>query len=207
MEIFRIVMARTRKKSSEGDSAPRLAREDWVRATYRTLAQQGWRAVKVEALAKHLGVTKGSFYWHFRDRNELLDAVLARWHEQLVIDRVEATGGTPAQKVRYMLDIVATANRSQRGGSLELAMRSWARQDERVARVVEQVDERRFDYTADLFHRMGFERREAEARAMLLFSYIFSQGLLSFSDDRATRDPLHGMCRALIEGSVPLAAE
>ena len=200
MEIFGLILMGARNKTATRRMPPRLAREDWIHAAYRTLAQQGWRALNVEALAKHLGVTKGSFYWHFKDRDALLDAVLTRWREQLVIDRVEATGGTPARKVRYMLDIVATANRSARGGSLELAMRSWARHDEQVARVVEEVDERRFDYTADLFHRMGFERREAEARAMLLFSYIFSQGLLSFSDDRATREPLHGMCRALIEG-------
>lgn len=194
-----------RNKKTDGDPRSRLAREDWINAAYRTLAEQGWRAVNVEAMAKHLGVTKGSFYWHFKDRDELLDAVLARWNEQLVIDRVEATGGTPAEKIRYMLDIVATANRSARGGSLELAMRSWARRDERVARVVEKVDERRFDYSADLFHEMGYPRGEANARAMLLFSYIFSQGLLSFSDDRATQDPLHGLCRALIEGEMPLA--
>lgn len=188
------------------DGARRLSRDDWIQAAYRTLSESGWTALNVEALAKRLGVTKGSFYWHFKDRNALLAAVLERWNEQLVISRTEASGGTPTQKIRYMLDIVVTAGRPGRRGSLELAMRSWARQDSEVARVVEAVDQRRLDYTAGLFRQAGFGAREADARAMLLFSYIFSQGILSFTDGRVVQNDLHSLCRRLIEGAPPRAA-
>ena len=185
----------------DGTQARRLGRADWIDAAYETLSEQGWRSLSVEGLAKHLGVTKGSFYWHFKDRNALLDEVLERWREQLVISRTEASGGTPAEKIRYMLDIVVNSGRPGRGGSLELAMRAWGRRDPRVALVVEEVDQRRLDYTAGLFQEIGFGEREAEARAMLLFSYIFSQGILSFTDDWVLKDRMHAMCRAIVEGA------
>lgn len=184
----------------------RLSREDWISAAYETLSESGWRSLSVEALAKHLGVTKGSFYWHFKDRAALLNAVLDRWNEQLVIGRTEASGGTPQDKIRFMLDIVVNARRPGRRGSLELAMRTWARQDPNVASVVDSVDQYRLDYTAGLFRQAGFTEEEAEARAMLLFSYIFSQGILSFTDDRVLKERLHGICRGLIESKPPQAA-
>lgn len=172
------------------------------------LSENGAHALNVETLAKRLGVTKGSFYWHFKNRGELLRAVLDRWNVQLVISRAESSGGSPADRIRYMLDIVVNSNRPGRRGSLELAMRSWARRDPQVAEVVEAVDERRLGYTAGLFRQCGYDRQEAEARAMLLFSYIFSQGILGFSSDRVLRDNLHQLCRRLIEGdSVKAAAE
>lgn len=186
----------------DGGTSSRLTREDWVQAAYQTLSESGSRSLNVEALAKHLGVTKGSFYWHFKDRAELLGAVLDRWHVQLVISRAEASGGTAADRIRYMLDIVVNSRRPGRGGALELAMRSWARRDPRVAEVVESVDQRRLDYTAGLFRECGYSSEEAEARAMLLFSYIFSQGILSFTNDRVLKQRLHGLCRTLIEGDI-----
>jgi hypothetical protein len=93
------------------------------------------------------------------------------------------------------------SGRPGRGGSLELAMRAWGRRDARVASVVEEVDQRRLDYTAGLFREVGFDQREAEARAMLLFSYIFSQGILSFTDDWVLKERMHAMCRAIVEGA------
>lgn len=177
-----------------------LGRNDWISAAYDTLSESGWQALNVEALAKRLGVTKGSFYWHFKDREDLFDSILERWREQLVISRTEASGGTAADKIRYMLDIVVNSRRPGHGGSLELAMRAWARRNAKAAKVVEDVDQQRLDYTANLFRQTGCTAREAEARALLLFSYIFGQGLLSFHDDRVLKERLHGMCRSLIEG-------
>ena len=189
-------------------ASARLSREDWVRMAYKMLSENGARSLNVEALAKRLGVTKGSFYWHFKDRAELLEGVLGRWHVQLVIERTEASGGSPTDRLRYMLNIVMNARRPGRGGSLELAMRSWARRDPRVAEVVESVDIRRLEYTAGLFKECGYSDAEAEARAMLLFSYIFSQGILSFGNNRVLDESLHTACCRLIEGELErMAAE
>ena len=191
---------------ARGQAGHRLAQADWIVEAYRVLSESGWQALTVEGLARRLGVTKGSFYWHFKDRKALLAAVLEKWRDQLVIARTEATNGTPSQKIRYMLDIVVTANRPGRRGALELAMRAWARQDPMAASVVEEVDQQRLDYTAGLFEQAGFSRCESEARAMLLFSYIFSQGILSFTEERMLDGALHELCSAMIEGNAAASA-
>ena len=187
---------------TSGQPGHRLTQADWIEEAYRVLSDSGWQSLTVEGLARRLSVTKGSFYWHFKDRQALLAAVLEKWRDQLVIARTESTGGTPAEKIRYMLDIVVNANRPGRRGALELAMRAWARQDPAAAAVVEAVDQQRLDYTAGLFEQAGLDRPEAEARAMLLFSYIFSQGILSFTEERMLDGALHALCRSMIEGPV-----
>ncbi len=179
-------------------AANRLSRDDWIAEAFEMLGEGGATAISVERLAGRLGVTKGSFYWHFKDRGALLDALRDRWTGQLVISRVEAAGGDAATKVRNLLDIVVRAERQRRGGSLELAMRSWARRDAATARVVERTDQERLDYTARLFRELGFPPDEAEARAFLLYSYIFCQGVFTFDDEAALRARIHGLCRRLI---------
>lgn len=190
--------ARALSGGGGGDGAAKLGRDDWVRAAYAMLAEGGAASLSVERLAARLGVTKGSFYWHFKDRADLLDALRRRWTEQLVITRVEAAGGAPQEKVAHLLDIVVRSARQRRGGSLELAMRSWARRDAETARVVEAVDQERLDYTAGLFRQLGFDPAEAEARAFLLYAYIFSQGVFTFMEEKALLARIHALCRRRI---------
>ena len=81
----------------------RLDREDWVNAAFERLGAGGVEAVRVEPLAKDLGVTKGSFYWHFRDREALLDAVLEAWEARETdhyIKTAETDGGQPGERLR-----------------------------------------------------------------------------------------------------------
>ncbi|MCR9219555.1 MAG: TetR/AcrR family transcriptional regulator [Alphaproteobacteria bacterium] len=184
--------------SGGGEGASKLGRDDWVRAAYAMLAEGGAASLSVERLAARLGVTKGSFYWHFKDRADLLDALRRRWTQQLVITRVEAAGGAPEEKVAHLLDIVVRSTRQRRGGSLELAMRSWARRDAETARVVEAVDQERLDYTAGLFRQIGFDPEEAEARAFLLYAYVFSQGVFTFMEEKALLARIHALCRRRI---------
>ena len=205
-------MPTTRAPETESDetapAAPKLGRDDWIQAAYEMLGEGGSAAVSVERLAKRLGVTKGSFYWHFKDRADLLDALRARWTEQLVIGRVEAAGGAPEEKIRNLLNIVVRSTRQRRGGSLELAMRSWARRDAETARVVEAADQARIDYTARLFRELGFTPDEAEARAFLLYAYIFCQGVFTFADEKALQARIHQLCcRVIADDAGALAAE
>lgn len=193
-------MSRAEGSTTEKNAAARLGRDDWVRAAYLMLGDGGTSALRVERLASHLGVTKGSFYWHFKDRADLLDALRKRWTEQLVIGRVEEAGGPPDEKIRNLLDIVVRSQRQHRGGSLELAMRSWARRDPETAKVVEAVDQARVDYTARLFRELGLPPGEAEARSFMLYAYIFCQGVFTFADERALQARIHALCCALIAG-------
>ena len=95
--------------------------------------------MRVEVLARRLGVTKGGFYWHFDDRRELLDAILDRWEETSVsevIERVEAGGGDARERLRRLFAIAASSRAFLRA---DLAVRDWSRREPRVAERLRRV--------------------------------------------------------------------
>lgn len=157
-----------------------LDREVWIEAAIGTLAEDGVAGVRVEALAKSLGVTKGSFYWHFRDRPDLLAAVLEFWKQGRIGDIVKQSRCEAGQE-REQLDHILTvysASRNRRGIRIELAIRDWARRDPQAAAVVEEVDAARFDCTRRLFLARGMSEQEAATRSILLYAYVFGQSLM-----------------------------
>jgi AcrR family transcriptional regulator len=160
----------------------RLGRGEWIRAAFHLLAEESIESVRVEPLAKRLGVTKGSFYWHFNDRDELLIAMLHAWHQaatQSIIERVDRQSQHPADRLRGLLREVVVVRPLSKdiGGLVELGIRDWARRDRKARAHLESVDSRRLAYIEDLFVRLGCSADEAEARAFLVYAYI--QGELS----------------------------
>ena len=140
---------------------------DWVSAGLAALASGGVDAVRVDVLARTLGVTRGSFYWHFSDRQALLDALLAAWGARQtddVIAQADALGKPPAETLRALLALCFDDD-----GRLERAFRSWAAIDRRTADTVEAVDRRRIDYLANLLEKLNFPKATAEARARLAY--------------------------------------
>jgi AcrR family transcriptional regulator len=170
-------MARTARSRKE--KPVRLDAAAWIAAAFDALAAGGIDAVRVEPLAKALGITKGSFYWHFADRGALFDAMLAAWADgRIAAIREQAAGrGEPAAVLRALADLyIRHAN--VRGLSIELAIRSLARADERAANAVRSVDRERLQHVAQLFAGLGWPRAEAQARSVLFYSYLFGQSLL-----------------------------
>ncbi|WP_199464372.1 TetR/AcrR family transcriptional regulator [Acaryochloris thomasi] len=146
---------------------PKLSRHDWIEQGLKALAASGIEAVRVEPLAKMMQVTKGSFYWHFRNRAELLTAILEKWVSQQtdgIIDQVEAAGGMPREKLLRLFELAI-----QDEGREEIAIRAWATNDAIVAKTLVQVDQRRLDYTKDLFISIGFTSTEALVRARMAY--------------------------------------
>jgi AcrR family transcriptional regulator len=148
----------------------RTPRERWVEEGLAALAAGGPDAVRVEVLAKALGVTKGGFYWHFADRGALLDEMLGTWERTLVdevIEHVEAGGGDARSKLRRLFELART-----RAGvmTMELAIRDWSRRDPAVARRLRRVDNRRMDYMRSLFAAFCPDPDEVEARCLLVFA-------------------------------------
>lgn len=142
---------------------------DWIDEGLRTLAHGGPDAVRVEALAKKLGVTKGGFYGYFADRNALLEAMLDTWERRSVdevLDSVDRAGGAPRTKI-------------QRAGALtlspellpiDLAIRDWARRDEAVAARLRRVDNQRMRLLREMIGAYFTDPVEVEARSLLAFS-------------------------------------
>ncbi|HNQ75470.1 MAG TPA: TetR/AcrR family transcriptional regulator, partial [Pseudothauera hydrothermalis] len=115
-----------------------LDRDAWVQAAIEVLAEEGVAGLRVEVLAKRLKVTKGSFYWHFQDRRDLLLAVLQFWKEGRIRDIVKQTRAQPGrelEQIYHVIDIYSTT-RSRRGMMIALAVRDWARRDPEAAAIV-----------------------------------------------------------------------
>ncbi|GAB3409436.1 TetR/AcrR family transcriptional regulator [Flindersiella endophytica] len=147
--------------------AKRRTKDDWTAAALQALREGGLAAVAIEPLAKRLGATKGSAYWHFASREALLRATVERWeqeHTERVIEIVE-TEQDPVRRLRKLFGLVLT---SPDGFAVELALLSAT--DSTVTPVRERVTERRIDYLARLFADIGFSRAEARRRAVLGYS-------------------------------------
>jgi AcrR family transcriptional regulator len=146
----------------------------WVAAGLEALRKGGVDGVRVERLAADLGLTKGSFYWHFRDRGELIDALLDYWAREMTdleFERVnEVTGGLAARLLTLAEDVL------DRGmGRYDPAIRAWARTDRKVAAAVAQVDRRRVRSLAALFEEGGFAAAPAGARARLYYTFLLGE--------------------------------
>jgi AcrR family transcriptional regulator len=153
----------------------RTPRRSWIDEGLRALAAGGPDAVRIEPLARGLGVTKGGFYWHFDDRPALLDELLDAWERvsvDEVIERVEGQGGDARAKLRRLSAIASSRDEVLRIDplSIDLAIRDWARRDKRVARRLRRVDNRRMDYLRSLFGAFCPDEDDVEARCMLVFS-------------------------------------
>lgn len=178
-------MARTTQRAARSEPST-LDKRAWTDAALHTLAESGIEGVRIEILARALGVTKGSFYWHFSDRNELLDAVLQEWRRRAtlsIIDRLESSHEPPDQRLRRLLRIQFESRRADFGSDVELSIRLWGRRDARALSVLREVDELRLRYIRGLMEELGVDKAEAAARAILAYSYMRVSRSLIASDN------------------------
>tara|TARA_R110002167_G_scaffold6671_13_gene31436 strand:+ start:5124 stop:5675 length:552 start_codon:yes stop_codon:yes gene_type:complete len=178
----------------------KLKREAWVQEAMSALAEGGISSVKVEVLAKKLNVTKGSFYWHFKNRPELLTQILEFWRDgRIQTIRRQVASDQPASAVLAELLRLYTDRSNPRGNAIELAVRDWARSDSQAAAVVALVDEQRLASVASLYQQLTASDDEAQARAYLFYSYIFGSSLLNTSSaELADETHLRKLCAVLL---------
>jgi AcrR family transcriptional regulator len=168
--------------SSSDRGRPSLTPERWVEAATEVLVDHGIDRVRVDLLAKSLQVTRGSFYWHFRDRDELLQTVLKAWRaqttEQLTL-RLMTAHDDPRDQIRDLLSLPFRGRAALRAARIELAIRAWARRDDMARAFVDEADASRLGYIAQVFSSLGFGIVEARSRAFLLYSFMLAEALLS----------------------------
>ena len=152
----------------------------WIEAGFGELARSGVEGVRVEVLAKNLGVTKGGFYRRFKDRAALLEAMLAGWSAGRIA-AIEAQtsldGVTARERLRALIRLYSERMNTD-AMAIELAIRQWARGDEKAAGAVASVDAARLKNVGQLYRATGLEAEEADAQAFLFYSFIFGQSLL-----------------------------
>lgn len=152
----------------------------WVEAGFTELARSGVEGVRVEVLAKNLGVTKGGFYRRFADRAALLAAMLQRWREGRAASIAQQTrldGQAPRERLKAVIQLYSERLNPE-AMAIELAIRQWARSDESAAAAVANVDAARLKHVAELYRATGLAAEEAEAQAFLFYCFIFGQSLL-----------------------------
>lgn len=155
--------------------AGRLGRNEWIRAGLEVLMSDGADAVAVETLARKLSVTKGSFYWHFKNRNELLTALLVAWEKEgtiKIIFEVDREASDPAERLRQLALTTFQVTPFDR---LEGAIRSWAMSNGQARKVVRRVDRRRLRYVTELLVDAGVDSERAGWRANLFYRALIGE--------------------------------
>jgi AcrR family transcriptional regulator len=161
-------------------SQRRLTRDDWITAALGAIADGGLAAVGVEPLAARLGTTKGSFYWHFKNRDALLEAAIQRWEKETTTDvaaQITADHEAPASQFRRLVVGVIERAEQDRVGPALLASATHPA----VAPVLKRVTAARLNLIAAVLRSLGFPRAEARRRALLAYSAYLGHGQLAHS--------------------------
>ncbi|HJT94459.1 MAG TPA: helix-turn-helix domain-containing protein [Mycobacterium sp.] len=164
----------------------RTPKSAWIDAGLRALASGGPDAVRVELIAGELGVTRGGFYWHFPNRQALLEEMLNTWELRSTdetLERVEKEGGDARDKIRR----AGMLTFSDELLPIDLAIRDWARRDRSVAKRLRRVDNRRMDYLRTLIGTFIDDADDVEARAMLAFSLAIGSHFIAVDHGARSR--------------------
>lgn len=165
----------------------------WLAAAYELLAKNGVEAVKVMPLAKKLGLSRTGFYWHFKDRNQLLEAIIQRWEDKNtgnLVARAQAYAGTIAEAMFNVFD--CWLDDTLFDARLDLAIRNWARNDPALQKRLDMADARRQDALSAMFTRFGFDAAQAHVRTMtVMYTQIgyISMRITETKDARIDRMP------------------
>jgi len=155
----------------------RLNREEWVRGALDILVTAGVSGVKIVPLARRLGVTSGSFYWHFKNRRELRDALLDYWEREMTDAAIEAAkdfDGTPEERIWRLMEQVMTAGLAR----LDLAFWHWGQSDAAAQTVFLRTLNKRFAFAKWMFEQVGFSKTQAEARGRMMVVYMMGESTL-----------------------------
>lgn len=147
-----------------------VSKDEWLATALELLSDRGVAAVTVEALAKSLGIAKSGFYWHFRNRQELLEALLDYWMREMtevITADPEVMALGPAKRLERTAEMIIDRNLTR----YELAIRQWALTDPVAARGVSKVNRVRLDVIRRTFAELGFEGDDLEMRTMLFVCY------------------------------------
>ena len=147
----------------------RKTKQDWLNAGYELLMQNGPKGLTIDALLKRVGVTKGSFYHHFKGHADYIEHFLNFYEQEGTLNIIDICNEEPTPKARLRKLLVVVTSYPPEAATI---MRTWAQHDERVRIVQERADARRLAYVADQFQQMGINEVDAKQYANLLYSIL-----------------------------------
>ena len=159
----------------------RFDREAWLQAAMDILAQEGQAKLQIETLAHKLGVTRGSFYHHFKTREEFVHAILEYWSKTFT-EQVNALIEQAKKPARERLLLLMQMIEQEGLDHYDIAFRSWAAQDPAVAKQVRKVDRSRYDFVRSMFAEMGFTGADLEDRVHIFLVFVSAQRTIHVPD-------------------------
>ena len=194
------------RRPKRPDKAPKRDRESWLDQARQILVSEGVDRVRVDPLAKLLGVTTGSFYHHFKNRQELLDGLLEHWEARNsgpMFAAVEAAGPDPNHQIDALLQ--TWLNESKYDPRYDSALRAWAHGDNNAREIVRQVDDRRIALLKGIFMRLGYDEDRAFIRARVAYFQQVGYQAMEVVESKAERQRLYHLYRETLIGD-PAAA-
>ncbi|MBJ8347581.1 TetR/AcrR family transcriptional regulator [Antrihabitans sp. YC2-6] len=162
----------SRKATSQKTAKSRLTVDDWIAGALALLRREGVGAIRIPRLCEELGVTKGSFYWHFDDVDQLLEAITDYWCGTQN-DAVRGLSELESLSVAERLEVMGTRLTSESAWTVESTVRDWARTNERVAKAVRELDLRIFEVIQKSLLELDLTPEQARTRAgVLVFAGI-----------------------------------
>ena len=177
-------------------------REDWIEQALEVLRREGHEAIRVERLAEGMGATKGSFYHHFRNRDELLTALWDDWRHRTLEDAFEAArvgDRTLEERLVLLSHIVADKNL----GRYDRAMQAWSLTDERVAKAVARAYRERTEFVTSLFLQHGLSEKEASHRGLLFYSFLAASFIGGYENPTERIRKLCGVMSRIVTAPTP----
>ena len=167
----------------EAKKRPRLSRESWLQETLKVLQYRGVDGVKIVVIAESLGVTSGSFYWHFKDLRDLLDCLLEFWEREMtdaVVRVAKAYDGPPEDRILNLMYQVMEED----AATYDHAISIWARKDPAANEVFTRTLRKRFDFASWMFKQSGFSGKQAGIRGRLLVAYLMGESATDLKSNK-----------------------
>jgi AcrR family transcriptional regulator len=148
-----------------------LSREEWLERALEVVSRAGGAKLRVDRLVSGVGVSKGSFYWHFKDRDQFVIELIDFWHERYTLSvarHFDSIDATAAEKLRQLMEVVFVDRLTR----YDLAIRSWAIAEPKLRARVKRTDAFRIDYLTRLFQELGFDDAAADLRSRVFVASV-----------------------------------
>lgn len=183
-------------------TSKKLNTQDWIQAAFRALTAGGPEAIKAEAIARQLKVSKGSFYWHFSNVDALKTEMLEHWYKGAtddIISGLESKAQTPKDKLAQLVDITASDNSELYGGvSVEATIRDWGKYSTQAGSMVKKVDQHRMAFVHRQFSDYGYNDEQSKAYAGILYAGLIGLKTLSLQGLVDIKSDLHQLLKLLL---------
>lgn len=187
---------------------PKVSAQKWLATARQTLILEGIEAVKIDRLARELGVSRGGFYHHFTDRDDLLERLLDEWRQTVIFVPCKSSMPSNPAEALWAIDSLVTRLIREDGydPAFDMAVRAWSHSDAGVAKAVERSDEKRISTLTGYFAALGCNATEAAVRARVFYFHQIGYYAIGLTEGRKLREQRAFVYLQILCGEIHLEA-